>query len=326
MITQQSKILITGASGLLGSHILDALWADGYRNIVALSRQSRPSKYGETWVVGDILDVPRLEDLMDGIDVVIHAAAVVSFSLRKRDQVIFTSREGTANVVNTAAAYGIQKLIHISSVAAIGRQKITESIDESKIFSHSHFDTSYGLGKFLAEQEVWRAHAEGLNVVILNPATILGIGDWKKSSISIIDKIAHGHISYMPTGATGWVDAHDVARATIVAMCSDIDGQRFIISAENHSFESIYHKIADQLGVKLHTRPLKGFWAWMLPKIESLKSKITGNPPLITSETIHSTSATSVYNHQKSIDGLGLTYRNIDQTIAECCDNYKNSK
>ena len=324
MLSQKSKIFVTGATGFLGSYIVRQLLVDGYDDITCLTRRNGPTEltsdfYDKVrWVMGDILDVPFLSDQLPGVDCIIHAAAIVTFSTKDKKKMIQTASDGTANLVNNAMDCGVQKFLHISSIAAIGRRKPEEDISEKMMFSHSKYDTTYGLSKFLAEQQVWRAHAEGLNVTILNPSMILGAGKWTSSSVQIFSKVKKG-ISYYPSGTNGWVDVRDVAKATVMCVSEQHDGERFIISAENLSYQTVLQTIAKELKVKGPEKKVNLNLAGIVWRLDAIRSFITGKNPVITKETIQSTSVTARYDNSKSKEMLSLNYRSIKESIRESC-------
>jgi dihydroflavonol-4-reductase len=328
MIDKTSKIFVTGGTGFVGSYILRELKSQGYKHIYALKRQhstvSPDLVEGIHWLEGDILDVPTTYDQLSAMDAVIHAAADVGFSLRRRQQILSVSRDGTATLINAALASDVKKFVHVSSVAAIGRQKVEEDIHEKKIFSHSVFDTSYGLAKFLAEQEVWRGQAEGLNVAIINPSLIIGSKQFDRSSQKIFSKIAHQKMPYYPTGSTGWVDVRDVASAAAKCLSNEIMGERFIISSSNMAYRDGFELIASQLQVPFKAKPLTPVMGKIACYIEAFKSWLTGKDPLLTHETLNSMSCRSNYDNTKSINGLQMEYRDVQDTIVEACQNYKN--
>lgn len=328
MLSQKSKIFVTGATGFLGSYIVRQLLADGYEDITCLTRSNSQKElttdfYEKVrWIEGDILDVPFLIETLQGIDCIIHAAAIVTFSTKDKKKMIQTASDGTANLVNIGMDCGVQKFVHISSIAAIGRRKQEEDISEKMMFSHSKYDTTYGLSKFLAEQEVWRAHAEGLNVTILNPSMILGAGKWSSSSVQIFSKVKKG-ISYYPSGTNGWVDVRDVAKAAVMSVSAEYNGERFIISAENLPYQSIMQDIATELKVKGPEKKANLNLAGIVWRLEAIRSYITGKNPVITKETIQSTSVIARYDNTKSKEVLGLTYRPIKNCILESCQVFK---
>lgn len=324
MLSKQSKILITGATGFVGSYILKCLVQDGYENIYCMNRSSSNMNLvadvrdKAQWIDCDIMDMPRVDEVTQDMEVIIHAASIVSFHTKNKNKLIDTAMTGTANLVNAALGHGKAKFIHISSIAAIGRKRKYEEIDERQIFSQSEFDTTYGLSKFLSEQEVWRGHAEGLPITILNPSMILGAGNWDQSSTQIFKKIYQG-MTFYPEGSNGWVDVRDVAQAVLISLKGNFDGQRYIISAENAPYKTIFEKIATQLKVKAPKYALSPFIGGLIQKVETLRSLVTQKPPLLTKETLKSTSVTSVYDNTKSRVQLGLQYRPIDITIQESC-------
>lgn len=324
MLSKKSKIFVTGATGFLGSYIVRNLLDDNYENIICLSRKTSNKDltldfYDKvTWMDGDILDVPFLSEALEGIDCVIHAAAIVTFSTKEKKRMIQTALDGTANLVNISLECGVKKFVHISSIAAIGRKKPVEDISEKLIFSHSKYDTTYGLSKFLSEQEVWRGHAEGLNVTILNPSMILGAGRWSESSVQIFSKVKNG-ISYYPHGTNGWVDVRDVAKAVAISVSELYNGERFIISSENLPYKSILDDIAVRLSVKGPNKKVNMNLASLVWRFEAFRSFLTGRKPAITKETIQSTSVISRYDNSKSKEVLGLHYRPVLDTIKESC-------
>ncbi len=323
MLSKTSKIFITGSTGFLGSYIVRKLVLEGYTDIICLKRESSETTLIDDiservqWVTGDILDIPLMDRMMTGVDCIIHAAAIVSHTANKKIM-LQTAMDGTANLVNVAISGGVKKFIHISSVAAIGRGKAVEHINEKQIFSHSKYDTTYGLAKFLAEQEVWRGHAEGLNVTILNPSMILGPGKWDKSSTQIFKRVYKG-MKFYPKGITGWVDVRDVAKVTLKCLVEDFNGERFIISAENQKYRNVFERISIQLGVKPPSKLLSLNYAGILWRLEAIRSFFTGNKPLITKETVYSTSVFSTYDNTKSITYLNFQYMPLEKTITESC-------
>lgn len=335
MLPKDCKIFITGATGFLGSYIVRRLVSDAYTDITCLRRVDSETallvdvNQKVKWVTGDILDSPLLEEIIRNADCVIHAAALVSYDTESKKEMIKMALEGTSNVVNASLSNGIKKFIHISSIAAIGRSKPVELISEKHIFSHSKYDTSYGLAKFLAEQEVWRAHAEGLNVTILNPAMILGPGNWNQSSVQIFKKIYQG-MKFYPGGSTGWVDVRDVADAVLKCMTENFNGERFIVSSENISYKNVFEKIAKGLGVKPPSTLLSLKYAPLIWRLEALRAMFSGHRPIINKETVMSTSVLSTYDNNKSLTVLKLKYTPLTETIDTSChlfmDTYSKGK
>lgn len=331
MISKEIKIFVTGATGFVGSYIVRKLIKEGFSNITCLKRQvSSMDLVSDVvdhihWVEGDILDLSFLEEALVSFDLIIHAAADVTFSLKNKKKVIETALNGTANLVNAALFCQVPKFIHISSIAAIGRKKLEDHIDEKDLFSHSPYDTTYGLSKSLSEQEVWRGHAEGLQVTVLCPSMVLGAGDFTSSSPKLFTKISKG-LRFYPLGTNGWVDVRDVALATYQAIIGNHDGQRYIISAQNMKYQDVFCKIAKCMNVSGPSKPITNFMGNIFWRLESFRSFISGSEPIFTKETFMSTSVTAIYDNSKSINELRMNYTSIDQTITDTVQSFLEAK
>jgi len=326
-------IFVTGGTGMLGSHVLLRL-AEQSKQFVALKRESSSldlckrifSYYNAdelfseiNWIEGDINDIPSLEKGMKDCDLLLHCAGFVSFFQSDVDRLKKNNIEGTANVMNVALTSGIKKAGYVSSIAALGRNSTTEVVDEECYFKSTKLDSNYALSKYFAEQEVWRASAEGLDVVIVNPSVILGPGEWQKGSSQIFQKIYKG-LKFYSIGSTGYVDVVDVAEVLIQLLFSQVKNERFIVSAINLKFRDCFDRIAIAFGKrKASTKatPLLKEIAW---RWEALKSIITGNKPLITKETANSAMKKNTYSNTKIKKTLGFKFTDINVTINKYAD------
>lgn len=318
-------ILITGATGLVGSHLLQALLNKG-ENVRALYRSIVPPiPHAEKvdWVKGDILDVLSLEEAMQGVQQVYHCAAVVSFHPSQKKNLHHVNVEGTANVVNAALDAGISKMVFMSSVAALGRIREDVMIDETMNWTPETSNSEYGKSKYMAEMEVWRGIGEGLNAVIVNPVIILGAGDWFSGSTAIF-KSVYDEFPWYTEGMSGFVDVSDVVKAMIALMESNITAQRFVISGANLPYRSVFTMIAQAFGKK---PPYKKVTAWMAAivwRLEAIKSKFTGKSPLLTKETAKTARAKVRFNNEKLLQAIpGFQYTAMEQSIARICEELK---
>ncbi|HVI48004.1 MAG TPA: NAD-dependent epimerase/dehydratase family protein [Chitinophaga sp.] len=314
-------ILVTGGTGFLGSHLIRTL-ADAGKPVRALYRKQPSPQLQDLsdkieWVQGDILDVCTLEDAMNGITQVYHCAAVVSFQPGERDSLLKINAEGTANVVNLALDAGVQKLVHVSSVAAIGRAREKAAIDEDCEWEESRNNSQYSISKYQGEMEVWRGIAEGLDAVIVNPSIILGAGFWDDGSGALL-KNAWKEFPFYTTGVNGFVDVKDVAEAMVQLMDSDISGERFILSAENWDYQRLFTTMAHALGKKPPHIAVKPWMAEIVWRLEKVKGMFTGGKPLVTKETARTAQLKVYYNSNKILDALpGFSFRPLEQTIKE---------
>jgi nucleoside-diphosphate-sugar epimerase len=322
-------ILVTGGTGFLGSYIIKLLVEKGYR-VRAIRRSSKlPTWMDESvfknveWVEGDVLDVVALEEAMEGVEAVIHSAAVVSFLKKERKTMYQVNIDGTANVVNLMLEKNINRLVYISSVAALGRTAGGGHVNEERKWEESKINTHYAITKHKAEMEVWRGISEGLNAVILNPSTILGFGDWTTGSCAIFKNIQKG-ISWFTPGINGFVDVEDVAKATMQILESEITEQRFIVNGHTWPFKKLQETIAENFGKKKPTRAANPFLLGIAWRIEKIKSLLTGHKPLLTKESAKVACSQTWFENEKLLNALpGFTYRPLEETIKKACDQYK---
>lgn len=318
-------ILITGATGLVGSHLLQALLNKG-ENVRALYRSIVPPiPHAEKvdWVKGDILDVLSLEEAMQGVQQVYHCAAVVSFHPSQKKNLHHVNVEGTANVVNAALDAGISKMVFMSSVAALGRIREDVMIDETMNWTPETSNSEYGKSKYMAEMEVWRGIGEGLNAVIVNPVIILGAGDWFSGSTAIF-KSAYDEFPWYTEGMSGFVDVSDVVKAMIALMESNITAQRFVISGANLPYRSVFTLIAQAFGKKPPYKKVTSWMAAIVWRLEAIKSKFTGKSPLLTKETAKTARAKVRFNNEKLLQAIpGFQYTAMEQSIARICEELK---
>ncbi len=318
------QILVTGGTGFLGSYLLRYLVARGYTRIRALRQPSSSLGLVEDiapeieWVEGNILDVVGLEDALKGVQQVYHCAAIVSFDVRERAKMMDVNSTGTANIVNAALYEKVEKFIHVSSIAAIGRTKESKIITEDSKWLRSTYNSYYGISKYLAEQEVWRGMAEGLPIGIVNPSLILGAGRWTDGPLRLFNLVWKNYPFYT-TGTTGFVDARDVARFMIHLMESPITGQRYILNAENRTFQSVMNEIAFHLHKKPPTIKVTPFMQQIIWRIDWLRSKLSGVRPLITRETAANAQQSFLYKNDKSLQAFDFQYTPLEQTIRETC-------
>lgn len=322
-------VLVTGGTGFLGAYIVKELVQQGY-TVRAMRRNGTlpffidPSILARVeWVAGNVLDVTAVDEALEGVDTIVHAAAMVSFVPADRVQMFRVNIEGTANMVNMALEKNIRRFIHISSVAALGRTANGEVVNEEKKWGKSKRNTAYAISKYHAEMEVWRGMGEGLNMAILNPSTILGYGNWENSSCAIF-KNAYGGFPWYTNGVNGFVDVEDVARAAVLLMKSDIRSERFIVNSDNWSFRNLLSTMAMYFGKKPPYReatPLLGGLAW---RMEKLRSSLAGKKPLLTRESAKVAQSKTLFDNSKILQALpGLSFLPLEESIKKACDKYK---
>jgi len=314
-------ILVTGATGLLGSHLIKEL-SESEEKVRAIFRKSIPVGYPANieWVEADILDVISLEHAFEDIDHVYHCAGAVSFNPKQKEQLYKTNVDGTANVVNAAIDAGVKKLLYVSSVASLGRIREHEIINEKMQWTEETSNSEYGRSKFLAEMEVWRGIGEGLNAVIINPSIILGAGDWNNGSTQLF-KSAYHEFPWYTEGISGFVDVLDVVHAMKILMSGKSSGERFIISGDNKSYKNIFTNIALEFNKKPPFKKVTPFIASIVWRMEAIKALITGKNPLLTKETAITAQAKVNFDNSKfTYYAVNFEYTPIENTIKRVCE------
>jgi dihydroflavonol-4-reductase len=321
-------ILVTGASGFLGQHLLEAL-AQQPLPVIGLYNSRKPDVHypNLSWKQCDLLDIFAVEEAMRGITFVYHCAAIVSFDSRLRDKIIQENTSATANVVNAALEAGVEKLIHVSSVAALGRtpiQSIESSISEETHWEESKANSAYAESKFQSEMEVWRAMAEGLNAAIVNPGIILGEGDWTKGSAKLM-QIVYDEFPWFTEGINSWVDVKDVVAALVLLMNSDISEERYIISGGNFSYKEVFTLMAEALHRRPPFKQASPLMTEIVWRAEVFKSRIAGKETTITRESARTAQSKYYYNNEKFLGQFPqFTYHNLEHTVKRMADAFLN--
>ncbi len=316
-------VFITGVSGFVGSFVARKFLEHGY-TVRALRRQTsdlsliRDIADKIDWIEGDIFDISLLSRELTSTDIVIHAAALVSFSPSRKEEMYQTNVEGTANLVNVCLERQVNKFCFVSSVAALGRNKQQTTINENSKWEESELNTSYAKTKYLAEQEVWRGAAEGLPVVIANPSVILGPGDWNRSSSQLF-RYAFDERPFYPQGSVNYVDIRDVADAIFSLVSSDITGEKFILNAGTVTYRELLEQIAVRFGKKSPRWQVQPWMPTIAWRLEWVKSLFSGKEPFLTRETARISKTNYVYQNDKIRKKLGFSFRNLADTLDWSC-------
>jgi len=313
-------VLVTGASGFLGQHLVRYLSAQNL-SIRALYNRHKPqndvlSLPGVTWEKYDLLDVYDVEKALTGITDIYHCAAIVSFNPARWEEMLHFNTESTANIVNQALEQGIRKMIYVSSVAALGRNDEKKGpITEEEEWEESGYNSVYGKSKYMAELEVWRGIAEGMDGVIINPGIILGVGDWNDGSANLM-KVVYGEFPFYTEGINAWVDVQDVVHIMYMLMQSGVGGERFILNEGNRAYREIFNMMAKAVGKKPPSIKANAFMTGLVARLSLLKSKLFGGPATITPETARSAQKQCFYANEKLLRFFpSYSYTPMETTI-----------
>jgi dihydroflavonol-4-reductase len=309
---ENKKVFITGATGLLGSHIVDILIERGYE-CVALYR-SKPGRLQKVhWIQGDLLSPSTYESALRGIDIIIHAASLISYQKKDRKKLFQTNYLATRDLVNTALNLGVDTLIYISSAST--RVRSSEPFKISlQTKGNPVFYSNYSQSKFLAELEVWRAEAEGMKTSIIHPSLLIGHGDWSKGSMKIFERVFSG-LSHYPPGHLGIVGAEDVARFICDLCKKDESGTSYILNAEVWTYKEFLNKIASALNKPQINKEARYWMAYLIKLRDTILSSLKNQPSLVTRETLNS--SFQKFSFEPSSVHL-YPYSDMNTLIKEC--------
>ncbi len=325
-----SMDLVTGGTGIVGAHVLDALLAQG-REVRALLRQGGDASIvrrilrhyhadGDVrfqriqWVEGDLFDVDQLRGAMEGVEHVYHCAALVSFDPRDRDALLRTNVQGTANVVDAALECGVRRLCHVSSTATIGGALDGGTGDETKAFTEEKRSSAYAISKAQAELEIHRGIAEGLDAVMVNPCVVIGPGLPGRSSMTMIERVRQG-TRFFPKGSNAVVDARDVATAMTRLITEGATGERYLLIGENLPYRKLFTLIATSNGKAAPSMELPPWTLELAWRAEAMRT-LFGGRPLVTRNTARTASRTRHYDGSKATKLLGMHFRAAEEAVA----------
>lgn len=323
-------ILVSGGTGLVGSHLLFLLTEKGYpvraiyRNRKNISETERIFRFYKEdaqqqldlieWVEADVTDYYALVDALQGVKHVYHAAARVSFNPGESELMLQVNTEGTANLMNACLQVGIEKVCYVSSVSSLGKNLESNIIDENVEWQPDDYRSAYSYSKFRAEMEVWRASKEGLPVVIVNPSVVIGPVNWKRSSGRLFYSVKKG-MPFYTNGGAGFVDVRDVARAAVMLMESDVVNERYILNSENLTYKEFFTIVAKALGKR---PPFIRASKWITElgwRINLVLCAIAGKAPAITKDTARTAHSVSYYSAKKFSTQFNYKFLPISEAV-----------
>lgn len=319
-------ILITGATGFLGSELVHQLTAQNNK-VRALKRSN--SKIPDLlknnplieWFVADINEPEDLSAAFENVTQVYHCAAFISFDPKDKGKLLKINIEGTSNVANLCLQHNA-RLVHVSSIAALGDAKKGTQITEKDFWEYSPNVHSYAISKYEGEMEVWRSIAEGLNAVIVNPAVIIGKNAGFTGSGAIFKLVKDG-LKFYTNGATGIVDVEDVAKAMILLMNSEINEERFTLSADNLHYKAFFTQIANGFGIQAPTIEAKPWMLGIAWRAAKLVSIVTGKAPALTKDAAKSSFNLSYYSNEKIKKAIKIDFKPLEKSILQVCQALK---
>ena len=333
--------VITGGTGSVGMHLVREWLANGesVRLIVrpGSDRQRVQSFLKATlpedpmafdrieWAEGDVTDGLSLEDAFEGAHRVVHAAALVSFNRWDAQRMMEVNREGTANVVNAMLAQGVEELVYISSVAALGRKPGEPEVHEETVFEDGPEISDYARSKYRAELEVWRGQEEGLRVSVLNPVIVIGPGDYSRSSAALMTQVAQG-LRFYPKGSNGFVAADDVATVAWKLVEGGVWGERFVVCGFHATYRELFNAMADALGMRSPQWPVHRWVAELAWRVARLAEILTRRPAFVTREALRTSARNHRYRTEKIQQKLKFDFTPLLPTVQRTAEDYLRSR
>lgn len=331
-------VLVTGATGILGRVLVLELLKQG-KSVRATKRKmsnlqevkkswdfytSQADEYFKKieWVEVDFENFDSLRIALEGIEEVYHCSAKVSFYPKDEAEMFKTNIEGTKNLLYIAEEESVKKFLFVSSIAVFDKINEKGEIDEESEFDGKKQNSVYALSKYLSEMEVWRAYAEGMNTIIINPGVIIGSGNWGKSSGDLFPSFEKSPFSF--SGGTAYVDVRDVAKIAVILMEKEKFGERYIIISENKKYKEVADKIRQFLG-KNESVILPKFWlnlgyglnlalGWLFPYLR-----------IISKENIKMLTEFTPISNKKIIKELNFQFISVKDSLDFHLKNYKNT-
>ena len=332
-------ILVTGGTGLVGSHLIYQLTlennvirathrADSDIERVKLLFKFYSKDFNELfkkieWIEADLNNLSQLQDAFKDISFVYHCAAYISFDPSRYETLRRVNIRGTANIVNLCINNKIKKLCHVSSVATLGYN--IKEIDENNYWDGNKHKSAYAISKYGAEMEVWRGVQEGVKSVIINPGVIIGPG-FSKSAFGTIIKMVTNKKRFHTCGKTGYVDVRDIANIMIRLMNSKIENERYILVNKNLSYKKVIDMVSSNLGMKNKSTFVSKSKLKIALGFDLVSSKFFNKERKLSKALCKTLTRDFNYSSKKIKKNLNFEFTSILETFEKSCQFYSQEK
>lgn len=316
------KALVTGATGFLGSHLCRRLAKEGWDLTVLCRPTSRLDALDGLKfkiVTGDVTDREAIEKATARNEIVFHAAAHGMYWGGEKDIQRATNVDGIQNVVDASLKFGIKKLVHVSSISAVG---ITDNRNrpatESFSFNLTHRSLAYHQSKRMAEDIALTSTTKGLPAVVVNPSSIWGPFGNKYRLEEFVGKVRNSKLVTYFTGGICPVHVDDVVDGIVAAAKSGRVGERYILGGENVTYKAIAEMTAKKLGLKRIFVPVPKTVSWSAAAILESSALLTRRRPRISFATHYCSNRFNYYDSTKARRELAFSPRPFEAILDEC--------
>jgi nucleoside-diphosphate-sugar epimerase len=332
-------ILVTGGTGLVGSHLIYQLTlennvirathrADSDIERVKLLFKFYSKDFNQLfkkieWIEADLNNLSQLQDAFKDISFVYHCAACISFDPSRYETLRRVNIRGTANIVNLCIKNKIKKLCHVSSVATLGYN--IKEIDENNYWDGNKHKSAYAISKYGAEMEVWRGVQEGVKSVIINPGVIIGPG-FSKSAFGTIIKMVTNKKRFHTCGKTGYVDVRDISNIMIRLMNSKIENERYILVNKNLSYKKVIDMVSSNLGLKNKSTFVSKSKLKIALLFDLVSSKFFNKERKLSKALCKTLTRNFNYSSKKIKKNLNFEFTSILETFEKSCQFYSQEK
>lgn len=311
--------LVTGATGFLGSHLVTALLARGVR-VRAFARPAWRNAGGAPGpaepAFGDIRDAEAIAGAAEGCDTVFHTAAIVSFRSSGRGEQMEVNVGGTRAVVGACLRAGVRRLVHVSSVAAVGRRSDGGLADESTEFNWPPALT-YRNSKHLGEREVLEGVSRGLDAVIVNPSVIIGPGDRNVHGGQLVRDAARGRLFAYTRGGINLVGVEDVVDGVLRAADRGVAGRRYILGGVNLTHREAFRFVTGITGGRGPVVCIPRWGVLAAARAAELAGTLTGSEPLITPDLVAGAGSCQWFSTARARGELGYRPLSLEKSILD---------
>ncbi|MBF9142520.1 NAD-dependent epimerase/dehydratase family protein [Hymenobacter properus] len=318
------RVLVTGANGFLGRHLVQELVQRGYP-VRAMLRPGTappfPAAWGVEYCEEDLarpVNISHLSSLAEGCDAIIHAAALAQVNPARNPEVVLANIGGTENALRMARKAGVSRFVYVGTANVFGFGTQQNPGDEARPYAGRHYGLDYMDSKVAATELVLRAiREENLPAVLVHPTFMLGPGDAKPTSNALLLELYHGRLPGYPPGGKNYVHVRDVAVATVNALTMGRVGESYILGNENLSYREAFQLIANCLGVAPPRWPVPSGLAAIYGQLCDVKSWLTGRPAQLNAAMAAVANDGHYFTAQKARTELALPHTPITQAVAE---------